>query len=78
MNDELREDVEDAEVEGWSVDAEQENRVIMVKRGYGTLGGHVLIALLTAWWTLGIGNVLYAAYKYFGDVDKKVIRADSA
>ena len=46
----------------------------MVKRHYGTLGDHVLIGLLTVWWTLGLGNVVYAASKYFGDADQKVVR----
>lgn len=75
MNDELRTKVEDAQVEGWKVDSEQGEKVVMMKPSYGTLGGHVLIALLTVWWTFGIGNALYAAFKYFGDSDKKVIRA---
>jgi hypothetical protein len=76
MNDNLQKEVEDAKVEGWQVDSEQSDKVVLVKRGWGTLGGHVLIGFLTIWWTLGIGNVLYAAYKYFVDTDKKVIRQD--
>lgn len=77
MNENLQQKVEDARVEGWEVNQEQGDRVVMVKRKYGTLGGHVLVALLTIWWTLGLGNVIYAAYKYFGDADTKVIRAES-
>mgnify|MGYP006283197777 CR=1 FL=1 len=76
MNENLQRKVDDARVEGWSLDKEQGDRAIMVRRGYGTLGGHVLVALLTVWWTLGLGNVVYAAYKYFGDAEKKVIRDD--
>lgn len=30
---------------------------------YGTKKGHILIAALTGWWTLGIGNLLYALYR---------------
>lgn len=71
----LKRAVEDAEIEGWKVQSEQGDRVIMVKRKYGSLGAHLLIALLTIWWTLGLGNVLYAAYVYFRKADKKVIRA---
>jgi hypothetical protein len=37
----------------------------------------VLVALLTAWWTLGIGNVVYAAYKYFNGSATKVVRDES-
>lgn len=74
MNENLQKKVDDAKTEGWNLDEEGENRAVMIKRGYGTLGGHVLIAFLTIWWTFGLGNVIYAAYKYFGDTDKKVIR----
>lgn len=73
----LQRKIEDAKVEGWQVYEEHgDERVTMIKRKKGTLGGHVLIFFLTAWWTLGLGNVCYAAYKYFGDSDKKVIRDD--
>lgn len=74
MSEHLRRKVEDTEVEGWQVQSEQGDRVVMVKHDYGSLGGHALIALLTVWWTFGIGNALYAAYRYFGKADKKVIR----
>lgn len=77
MSEPLQQQIEDAQTEGWSIDSESNDRAVMVKRGYGTLGGHVLVALLT-FWTLGLGNVCYAAYKYFGDTDKKVLRADGA
>lgn len=74
MNDNLRTKVDDAKVEGWKVKSEQGDRVVMMKPNYGSFGGHVLMALLTIWWTLGLGNVCYAAYKYWSDSDKKVIR----
>lgn len=74
--DALARKVDDAKVEGWKVSKEQGDRVIMKKPNYGSMGGHVLIALLTVWWTLGIGNALYAAYKYFSDSDTRVIRVD--
>ena len=30
------------------------------KKTRGTTGGHVVCALLTAWWTIGLGNLTYA------------------
>jgi len=30
------------------------------KKSWGTSGGHILWALLTFWWTIGIGNLIYA------------------
>lgn len=66
--------IDDKKVEGWDVKSRQGDRVILVKRGWGSLGSHLLVALLTAWWTFFIGNAVYAAYKYFMDTDQMVIR----
>lgn len=66
--------IDDKKVEGWNVKSREGDRVILVKRGFGTLGSHVLVAILTAWWTVFIGNAIYAAYKYFMDTDRMVIR----
>ena len=73
-NEMLQQKIDDAKVEGWKLDQEQGNRAVMKKPNYGSFGGHVLVAILTIWWTLGIGNALYAGYKYWSDSDKKVLR----
>jgi hypothetical protein len=31
---------------------------------WGTIGGHAITALLTVWWTFGIGNLIYAYVAY--------------
>lgn len=77
-SDAFRTRIEDEEVEGWKVKNDGDERVVMIKPNYGSLGGHVLVALLTIWWTFGLGNVIYAAYKYWGDSDKKVVREEQA
>lgn len=66
--------IDDKKVEGWDVKSRQGDRVVLIKRGFGSIGSHTLIAILTAWWTVFIGNAVYAAYKYFVDTDKMVIR----
>ena len=70
--------IEDEEVEGWRIKEDGDERVVMHKPNYGSLGAHLLVALLTVWWTIGIGNVLYAAYCYFGKSPKKVVRDEMA
>lgn len=70
--------IEDEQTEGWKVNEDGDEKVVMMKPNYGSMGGHVLVAILTVWWTLGIGNALYAAYKYWGDSDKKVVRDEEA
>jgi hypothetical protein len=72
-SDEFQKMVEDEQTEGWDIYENGDERVVMINRKYGTLGGHVLVFILT-FFTFGLGNVVYAAYKYFADADKKVIR----
>lgn len=76
VDDELQERIDDAKVEGWKVDQQEGDRVVMTKHDWGSLGGHFIVALLTAWWTIGIGNLCYAGYRYFAKADRRVVRAD--
>jgi hypothetical protein len=64
--------IEDEMVEGWKVKEDGDERILMFKPNYGTLGGHLLVALATVWWTLGLGNVAYAGYKYMKSPTKVV------
>lgn len=76
-SDQFQRQVEDEKIEGWKLKDDGDEKVVMMKPNYGSFGGHVLMAVLTIWWTLGIGNAVYAAYKYWGDSDKKVVRDES-
>jgi len=44
---------------------EETPEFFLLKRNTATIGGHVLVFLLTFWFTLGIGNLIYwlASYK---------------
>lgn len=70
--------IEDEQTEGWKISEDGDEKVVLFKAGYGSLGGHVLVAALTIWWTFGIGNAVYAAYKYFAHRDTKVVRDNGA
>ena len=77
MHDALEREVEDLTVEGWKLHEQHgDDRVTMLKPDYGSFGPHALVALLTAWWTLGLGNVAYAAKRYWMNSTKKVVRAE--
>lgn len=78
MNDDLARKVEDANVEGWELLEVDDDgtRAVVVDRGYGSILVHILVALLTIWWTVGLGNLAYAGYKYYADAEKKVLRSD--
>lgn len=68
-----RREIEDAIATGWRIESEGPGRVVLVKREFGSVGAHLLIALLTIWWTMGLGNVLYGAYKYFNDTRRRIV-----
>lgn len=75
-SDQFQRRIDDEKVEGWSVKEDGDERVVMRKPDYGSLGGHVIIAILTCW-TFGVGNVGYAGYKFFSSPEK-VVRDESS
>lgn len=77
-SNEFEKQIEDEKVEGWKVKKDGDERVILIKPNYGSLGEHILIALLTLWWTLGVGNVIWAAYRYLTNSAEKIIRDEQA
>lgn len=56
--------IEKAEYEGWTVSEQKTHTILLEKQSFGSLKAHVVVAILTAWWSFGIGNILYALYKY--------------
>ena len=46
--------------QGYAVKNEGENTTLMGKSYWGSLSMHLVVALFTVWWTLGIGNLVYA------------------
>jgi hypothetical protein len=75
MNDDdsYRDEVTTKVEEGWRIEAEKPDRVTLVRREFGSPGAHLVIAVLTLWWTMGIGNILYGAYKYFSDSQRTIV-----
>lgn len=60
---------------GWRIDEETPERTVLVKREYGDVVIHLLILVLT-FWTGGIANVIYGAYKYLNS-PKRVLRDEN-
>ncbi|HVM29522.1 MAG TPA: hypothetical protein VM305_01945 [Candidatus Limnocylindrales bacterium] len=50
---------------GYEVIREGEGTVLMRKSTWGTTGMHIVVALFTVWWTLGIGNLIYALIAHY-------------
>jgi hypothetical protein len=62
--------------QGYSIHSSGENTTIVRKSTWGSLSGHVLVAVLTVWWTLGIGNLIYALAVHKSD--EVMIKVDVA
>lgn len=58
---------------GWRIEEETPDRVTLVNRTIGSARMHLIIAVFTIWWLMGIPNVLYAAYKYFADTERTIV-----
>ena len=73
----FQQEIEDNQVSGWSLKSQNDNVAIMTKPGsWGSLGGHIIVALLTVWWTFFIGNILYALYVHFTSNSELQIKVD--
>lgn len=62
---EMEKVIDDFITQGYKVKSQGERSTMMKKKSFGSGGMHVILLLLTGWWTFGIGNAIYAAYKYF-------------
>lgn len=62
--------------QGYEVLKEGEATTLMRKSTWGSVGIHVLVALLTVWWTIGIGNLVYAVIAHF-TADQVMIKLDA-
>lgn len=54
---------EDFLTRGYKTKSQGGNSTLVKKSTWGSGTGHLVVAALTIWWTLGIGNVAYAIYK---------------
>ena len=62
--------------DGWKLEHDFGDHAVMVKRSFGSRDEHLVVALITVWFTMGIGNALYGAYRYVGDAERMVLRTD--
>jgi hypothetical protein len=51
---------------------------VVKKVEYGGILAHLLIFVLTVWFTLGLGNVAYALYKYYTGEEVLIKMRDTA
>ncbi|WP_256392342.1 zinc ribbon domain-containing protein [Natronoarchaeum rubrum] len=73
----LQERLDAAIEEGWQIERETPDRVVLVRRSYGSVGIHILLAVFTAWWSFAVFNLLYAGYSYLEESERRVLREPS-
>ncbi|WP_157971641.1 zinc ribbon domain-containing protein [Halorussus litoreus] len=74
----VQREIDDAIAEGWTIETETPERVVLVKRGMGSLWVHLLLVVLTGWWSWGVVNLVYGGYEYFAHAQRRVVRESDA
>ncbi|MFD1564051.1 zinc ribbon domain-containing protein [Haloarchaeobius amylolyticus] len=72
----VQREIDDLVAQGWRIEEETPDRVVMVDREFGSIGSHIVVALLTFWFSLGVGNVVWAAYNYVSNSRRRVLWED--
>lgn len=72
----LEKKIEKAEYDGWEVVERKEYTVLLERQSFGSMKAHMVLLILTAWWTFGVGNLLYALYKHMNP-EKQILEIDS-
>ncbi|WP_246999511.1 zinc ribbon domain-containing protein [Halosolutus gelatinilyticus] len=69
----LQREIDTLVAQGWAIEDEAPDRVVMVDREFGSVASHIVVAMLTIWWTMGLGNVLWGAYNYAANSRRRVL-----
>lgn len=72
--DELVNKIDLAMIEGWKLYTQRKDKVVMVKHGRSSFFWHCVWAILTAWWSFGLVNVLYWAVCRYGRAEYLTLR----
>ena len=72
----LQREIDDLVAQGWTIEEEAPDHVVMIDREFGSLVSHLLIAILTFWFSMGLGNVVWAAYNYVANSRRRVLWED--
>lgn len=69
----LQREIDSLVAQGWRIEEEDTDRVVMVDREFGSFGSHLVVAFFTIWWTMGLGNVAWGAYKYLTQSRRRIL-----
>ncbi len=63
----LENEIDDKIAEGYTLSTKTNRVAVLKKATYGGALGHGLVALFTIWWTLGLGNLVYALFRFLNN-----------
>ena len=69
-------EVEDKQTEGYKIEGKTDQQATLVRRTYGKAVWHIVIFLLTVWFTFGLGNFAYLLFSYFARAEKVIIKTE--
>lgn len=71
---EMERTVDDFVTRGWEIIDEGQNSRVLREKNWGSVVGHIIVAVLTAWWTLFLGNLAYALIVRYGTAERILIQ----
>ena len=73
----FQQEIDDSVIDGWKLKRHNKDVAILSKKDdYGSLMSHVVIFLFTAWFTIFLGNFIYAMYSKYVNKDELEIKVD--
>lgn len=57
--------VDDFVTQGYQVIEQGQSTTMLRKKTWGSFVGHLIVAVLTIWWTFGLGNLVYALIVHY-------------
>ncbi|GAA0465361.1 hypothetical protein MUK72_00785 [Halococcus dombrowskii] len=69
---EMEKVIDDFVTQGYRIKEQGENSTMMKEKDWGSGGMHLIVLVFLGWWTVGIANAVYAAYKYFTGAEVKI------
>ena len=73
---ELEDKISDYIAMGYNIKRRQEDSAELWKRNYGSIFTHLLIFILTCWFSFGLVNLAYLLYKYYSPEDAVLVKID--
>ena len=62
---EMENQIDDYVTQGYEIIERGERSTMLRKKTWGSASGHLVWFLLTVWWTIGFGNLVYALISHF-------------